>query len=366
MNFFDDYRVTRITTQVLYCEAYENHYWITCADSCFFVESGGMVSDTGWLNGLPILKVRVVDQQVWYLVDEPLFGSVEMVIDWDARLRKVQVHTAQHLISALVEQITGGKTLSFHVNSNGNEIRFTGCTVELSIEKLQSAVNQAVIANYPVSITYPRNDDYRVVSIGDLDHNPCGCLHLNNLGEVGLIQLLSFVQTKHEITITYLAGYDMLVYWQQRYPVLQELTRVTARDHLALVEQVRAWQVNNSYLTKQLEQTQRALWLAKLKGLIIKDHNLILFPGLPMNHGSWLLQQIMDQSTPLVIISTTDEQRRYFWVGGNLAVMAFSKLQELGVQGGGKTTFNGSCAKTLIDESQLLQCLPSLNLLTIE
>ncbi|MFW6136150.1 MAG: alanine--tRNA ligase, partial [Chloroflexota bacterium] len=205
---------------------------VVLPETCFYVEAGGQVSDTGWIHarardGEPAWTIEVEDvrQPVQGLIvhvgevehGQPLVGD-EVVVAVDARRRMdiARNHTATHLLQRALRH-----TLGEHVQQAGSlvapdRLRFDFThPAMLTAEELREVtdeVNEAVLANYPVESTempYRQaleegvialfgekyGDVVRVLRVGDLDEpfsrELCGGTHVDETGEIGLFHVIS-------------------------------------------------------------------------------------------------------------------------------------------------------------------------------
>ena len=134
--FYDDYRLLSFEAEVVDVLEENGKYWIGTATSSFYVEGGGMDKDEGLLNSLPVLDVKFQDRLYYHLVCEKLSGKVRGEVDYENRLKKVQIHTAQHLVSAVLYKNYGMQTLSHHVSVDSAEIVLGGSNNNVDFEKL--------------------------------------------------------------------------------------------------------------------------------------------------------------------------------------------------------------------------------------
>ena len=275
--YYDDYRATSFTAEVVDIITENANYWVGTSETCFYVEGGGMAKDEGWLNGLPVFDVKYENGKYYHLVNSKLSGLVKGEVDYPPRLKKVQIHSAQHLISALLGKHYNLMTSSHHVSEEGNDVVFRGNNNDVDLEKLQEELNACLLQNLPITVSYPsfeeaskhaaieklQHEDLRVVQIGDLDYNLCGCLHVRSLAEIGMIFLKSWQATKEGGTISYLAGQQIIDYFQPRLQQLEQATKLLALDHLAICEGIIKLQQEN----KKLNYSYSGLKQEKLENL---------------------------------------------------------------------------------------------------
>ena len=234
--YYDDSKKVLFDAKVIASQPEGNDYWIGLDETCFYYEAGGMSSDIGVLGGFPVLEVKEEEGIIYHLVEKCLSGKVTGEVDAKSRKEKIEVHTAQHLISYLIERDYGGDTISHHVSEDSADIEFSCADfTEIQLRDIEEKANQMIEESLAVTISYPSREEVmnrigsikteheqiRVVTIGEYDYNLCGCMHVSNTSEIKAIQLLGVSKTKQGIRIEYIAGDQLLRYLKTRVPVLQ-------------------------------------------------------------------------------------------------------------------------------------------------
>ncbi|GAB4474309.1 MAG: alanine--tRNA ligase [Anaerolineales bacterium] len=196
--------------------------------TCFYLESGGQVSDIGWirsLNGsqweIEIEDVRKpaagIIVHVGKVVEgEPKVGDRSIAIV-DQRRRKdiMRNHTATHLLHRHLRRVLGEHARQAGSLVAPDRLRFDFTHAEpLTIEQLQAiqdGVNQDILDDYPLHIEYKPlqkaiedgaialfGEKYaeivRNVTIGEgekISNELCGGTHVEHTGEIGLFIILS-------------------------------------------------------------------------------------------------------------------------------------------------------------------------------
>jgi alanyl-tRNA synthetase len=197
---------------------------IACDVSVFYPEGGGQPSDTGTVSagGSAVFEVvRASDQDlfgdVWHETDAPAGtfkagDRVVLTIDWDLRFRNMQRHCGEHMLSGAMYGLFGGTNKGFHMGDEYITIDIDLDGRMLTDEELdlaQSAVNEAVWADLPVTVTWfddyesslslpvrkqvPHDGRVSVVTVGDpgdpFDCIACCGTHPDSSGEVGLVAI---------------------------------------------------------------------------------------------------------------------------------------------------------------------------------
>ena len=122
---YDNCFKTELQTEVIKVKEDKGMYWHAFKDTIFYVEGGGMESDIGMIDRHMVHGLKKEDGYVWHLLDEKLEGSVFMSVNLHERFRKCQIHTAQHLISAVLQNVYNVKTLSHHVSDEVNDVELS-------------------------------------------------------------------------------------------------------------------------------------------------------------------------------------------------------------------------------------------------
>lgn len=180
--------------------------------TAFNPRGGGLVSDTGSLDGARVVEAIKEGEEVIHLLDSPLGtspgGAVHGSVDWDRRYRIMKMHTAAHILSAIVNKETGALI-------TGNQIAPEESRVDLSLEgfdreKLShyvELVNGEVARGHEVKTFFmnreealatpglvklanampPTMAELRIVQIGDVDTQADGGVHVRNTREIGRV-----------------------------------------------------------------------------------------------------------------------------------------------------------------------------------
>lgn len=219
-------------------------YWHYLEETIFYVEGGGMESDQGLINQHKLLKLKKEHNKVWHLLNVKLEGTVTLSLDFHLRFAHAQIHTAQHLISGIMENVYGYKTLSHHIHGNYNDIEFATEEIkERQIHELQVIVNGLIRDDLRVGIFYPTKiemskyniknpglyDEIRMVSIGDITTTPCGCIHVPSLRYLQMIKINGCEKSSKGIKLRYVCGDQLLNNYDRYYEVLNKAGTLLAQ-----------------------------------------------------------------------------------------------------------------------------------------
>ena len=185
----------------------------------FYPNGGGQPGDTGVLrHGGGAL--RIVDTVKGDGIDDvvhvpepgaalPAPGTpVEAEIDWDRRHRHMRMHTALHLVCAV---LPGASITGAQVGAERSRVDFNLPTGALDKDGIAAALNALIAADTPVGSLWITDEELdanpdlirtltvkpprgygrvRLVDIAGVDRQPCGGTHVARLGEIGRIEVL--------------------------------------------------------------------------------------------------------------------------------------------------------------------------------
>jgi alanyl-tRNA synthetase len=218
---FVGYEQTDVRTAITaYADLGEGLFQVKLAESPFYPEGGGQVTDAGWIEKEDGTRAELVD--ALRLVDdqELVFqGSgfaegdrVRAVVPWGVRYPTMANHTATHLLHKVLQEVLGD-----HVRQAGSAVRpdklrfdFThpaALTPEEHTE-IERRVNEHVFRNQPVRIfetplSEAQNlgammlfgekygDVVRVVDVDGWSLELCGGTHVRSTAEIGPFAILS-------------------------------------------------------------------------------------------------------------------------------------------------------------------------------
>ncbi|HKZ44221.1 MAG TPA: DHHA1 domain-containing protein [Anaerolineales bacterium] len=202
----------------------------------FAPTGGGQDHDVGWIGEARVIDViKLDDGEVYHFLDREVpVGIHNARIDSDRRIRNMQSHTAQHILSRVFELDNDFNTLSSSINFD-HPSTIDLDTVSISSSGLRNAedkANKIVQQNLPVK-SYLINDEeistipfrrppkvtgkIRVVEIDGFDYSACGGTHCERTGTVGLIKIVKSEIQNKKLRIHFLAGLLALEFIQEMY-----------------------------------------------------------------------------------------------------------------------------------------------------
>jgi len=190
--------------------------WVELDRTAFYAEGGGQPTDTGWMEwpgGKSWVRMVTKKGGVKHFLEGPIpEGKVHCTLDWERRHGHMRMHTAQHIVSGVVFDLFGARTVGnqlyqdrarvdFHpikftdgqlriIEGEANAIISKGIEVRIHQEQrseLEKRVNEerCNLDLIPKSVS-----NLRVVEVTGFDVCPCAGTHVRNTRELGKVRIL--------------------------------------------------------------------------------------------------------------------------------------------------------------------------------
>jgi misacylated tRNA(Ala) deacylase len=185
----------------------------------FYANSGGQPGDTGTLSAPDGTRIAIenaiyTDAAKAEIAHVPAAGSpalkagdaVTATIDWDKRYARMRMHTALHLLSAVLPYaVTGGS-----VGESESRLDFDIPEAGLDKDAISAKVNEMIASDAAVSSRWISDDELaanpglvktmsvkppmgtgrvRLIEIANLDLQPCGGTHVRTLKEIRAVRV---------------------------------------------------------------------------------------------------------------------------------------------------------------------------------
>jgi misacylated tRNA(Ala) deacylase len=185
----------------------------------FYANSGGQPGDTGTLTTADGTRIAIdnavyTDAAKSEIAHVPAAGSpalkvgdtVSAAIDWDKRYARMRMHTALHLLSAVLPYaVTGGS-----VGENESRLDFDIPESGLDKDAITAKVNAMIASDAAVLSRWISDEELaanpglvktmsvqppmgtgrvRLIEIANLDLQPCGGTHVRSVKEIGAVRV---------------------------------------------------------------------------------------------------------------------------------------------------------------------------------
>jgi alanyl-tRNA synthetase len=275
--YYDDSYITEFRANVI--ERGDAGRRVYLDRTAFYPASGGQPFDTGRINGVSLVEVLDEGERIAHLTGAPVEADeVECRIDWPRRFDHMQQHSGQHLLSAVLVELCGISTLSFHLGNEVSTIDIGASALEAErVRAVERRVNEVVFENRPISVAYEHSSEdlqlrkpseregtLRIVSIDRLDRSACGGTHVRSTGEIGPVLIRKHEKVRGKVRIEFLCGLRAVERARADYEALSQIGRLFS----AALDETPALVAAQIEKLRETEKVRRrlAIELAQAKG----------------------------------------------------------------------------------------------------
>jgi alanyl-tRNA synthetase len=391
---------------------------VMLAETCFYLEAGGQVSDTGLIvshserseNGQDDWRIRIDDVRKpaagvivhsgTVIEGEPQVGDrVKATVDAQRRQDIMRNHTATHLLHAELRAVLGEHARQAGSLVAPDRLRFDFTHPEAIpqqlLERIETGVNRHILENFALDThikplqealkegaTALFGEKYgetvRAISIGgpeQFSYELCGGTHVKETGDIGVFLIISEASTAAGIrrieAVTGRKAYELI---QRRFKALKETASLLAAGPEDVPQKVRGLLDELSSEHKQVAALRRELakteFMRHLEQVSLVKGAPVLALALPGADADSLRQMadIFRQRQPsgVAVLAGTPDGRPVFIAavtddlvqrGLNAVELVKYVAGPLGGGGGGKPTLAQAGGK---DASKLQSALESV------
>ena len=125
--------------------------YVVLSNTAFYPTGGGQPHDTGVINGVRVIEVEKVENEIRHYLEGDsvtLTGEVTGILDWDRRFDHMQQHCGQHILSATFVELFDFATVSFHLGSEIVTIDLnTDSVTEEQLALVEKRANEIILEN---------------------------------------------------------------------------------------------------------------------------------------------------------------------------------------------------------------------------
>lgn len=350
--FYNDPNIVNWESRITDIKKEKDFYILSLSETIFYPEGGGQPCDKGEIRSddwiLLVSYIWEEDGKIWHKgilkgKREPLIDEkVELYVDSDLRREYMEQHTAQHLLSAIIEKNYSLETTGFQILGDHTkiEIPYRGFDPKSFVNEIESIVNKYIKENIPVKV-YWKDENIRIVEIVGLDINPCGGLHVNTLGEIGLFKILDFYKKNNDLwRVEFVAGSRILKRLsirEEEYKYIKEklgnpdiydgISKLFTKLETLEKDNKRLRERINKYMAKELmDMAENKENIKIILNILEEDMNTIKFVVQEMMKENGILGVIFNSQGQGIIFRSPD-------ISTELFNKILEKLTEIGWKG---------------------------------
>ena len=352
--YYKDAYLSRFNARVLECSECDGAFLAVLDATAFFPEEGGQYSDTGYLGTARVSRVTEKDGIIYHLVDAPLTVGdfVEGIIDFDDRYEKMQCHTAEHILSGLINKKYGYNNVGFHLGADEVTMDISAPLSRDELLEIERLANEAVFANVAVEAIFPSKDDaermqyrskieitenLRIVNIGEYDSCACCAPHVRATGEIGSIKILDFTGLRGGTRIFIVAGRRALRFYREMFDNLAYISHALSVPKNECAAALEKYIASAEADRGELKLLKKAVFEREAELLLPRENTVVkCFEGAnPDQLRAYANKAVSKVGKILVLLSPTDVDCKYILASEKIDLRAEMKKINAALDGRG-------------------------------
>lgn len=316
-----DVYIAEFAARVADCAEENGKIKVALNQTAFFPEGGGQPADTGTLGDALVLDVQEKDGVIWHTVSARLEPgtAVTGTLDWSWRLRNMQNHTGEHIVSGLVHRAFGYDNVGFHMGKDAVTVDFNGPLAEADLRAIEEAANEAVERNIKIEVSYPAKEelaelDYRskkeiagqvrIVTIPGVDVCACCGTHTGTTAEVGLIKILGVQSYKGGVRVSMLSGRPAMEDYRRKHAVVQEAMHLLSAKPEEIPARIEKLKEETAALKRELCEIKKKAALKQVREIAPGAERVcLLTEGLSMDEMRDIANEARERAGQVLVLN---------------------------------------------------------------
>lgn len=293
--YFDDPYLIKFESKVRERRRHDRRPALILEQTCFYPESGGQPPDKGEINGVQVVNVIEVGDEILHVLDQEVpEDMVSGSIDWKTRFDYMQQHAGQHILSGAFHTLLQGETRSFHLGAEVSTLEINIPKIsEADLERVEELANAIVFQNKEINTCFVAQDKIaevplrrppqkagtiRVVEVSGFDYSACGGTHPRRTGEIGLIKILKWERIRNNLRFEFVCGGRALWdYIRKNRILLQTAARLSVGETETLTaveklfEDLKNQKKQNRRLREKVAEAEAREMVRKAEGALIQN-----------------------------------------------------------------------------------------------
>lgn len=357
--YYEDSHIKQFTATVLSCTEGKDRWEVVLDQTAFFPGGGGQLPDTGAMNMARVIGAKEDGEDVVHYVTAPMtVGSVvECRLNWNQRLRRMQNHSGEHVLSGIIHSKFGYENVGFHMGEDFITVDYSGELTAGQVYDIERECNLAVAANVPVTCTFYEKEglaalEYRskkelkgpvrIVNVQGYDTCACCAPHVYTTGEIGMIKIYTHARHRGGTRLTMLCGMDALDDYNARCANISAISGLLSAKPMEVSRAAaKLWQEHED-LKYKMGGLYRKLLEIKIAALEETEGNLVIFEqDLDMDNLRELINAAKDRCGGMAAGFIGSDEEGYRYIIGSKTVDLRAEGKEINAaikgKGGGKS-----------------------------
>ncbi|MGE7988454.1 alanyl-tRNA editing protein [Lysinibacillus fusiformis] len=363
-------------------------HYVVLSNTAFYPTGGGQPHDTGTLNGIEVIEVEKIGEEIRHYMQgnvSELEGIVHGELNWPRRFDHMQQHAGQHILTAAFVELFDAQTVSFHLGSEHVTIDIAVDTLtEQQLIAAEIRANEIILENRPIETTWITENelsdfnlrkevavtgDIRLVIIPDYDYNGCGGTHPTSTGQVNAIKILGTEKMKGNVRVSFVCGQRVLNELAMRKKVLGDVARQLSVPEVEAATALAKILSAQKHTEKALVAAKEELLTYEAKALVSNSPGLVTaaFQQRTMQELQKLARTIVSEQDDMVTLLVSESEGKLQFVAArgkhvskSMKIIAEKALPLINGKGGGSDQMVQGGGECIISKEALLEAMQNV------
>jgi alanyl-tRNA synthetase len=297
---------------------------IITKETSFYAEKGGQVGDTGYIkfkNNLFLVnntkEINGIFLHYGKMVQGQLneYDQVNTEIDIENRILIAKNHSATHLLNSALKKVLGDHVKQAGSFINKNYLRFDflhfSPLEKNELDNIEFIVNNYIIKNLPVKITYldknKYNEKLRIVRIGNNEsEEECAGTHVNNSNEIGIFKITKEFGIGNNIRrIEAITSYRVIEIFKKNDFILDNISKILKTEKEYILNNLDIIIKKNKKLEIEIEKIKKNFIKNEINNLILKQKKQKIKYIMTQYNSSFVynIRNIINEFNNLIILN---------------------------------------------------------------
>lgn len=327
--YYEDSHIFAFSAQVKECREIEGGFGIILDRTAFFPGGGGQDADSGYIGQIRIEGAYEEAGEIIHRCKSPIKAEteVECRLDREERLRRMQSHSGEHIVSGIAHRLYGCENVGFHMGAECMTIDFDRELGEEECLRIERLANQAVRDDAAVRAEFPAPEelgsiDYRsklelkenvrIVTMEGIDCCACCAPHVKRTGEIGFIKILGFERHRGGIRLSLVCGESAFEDYCEKHESVAAISRALSAKRAEVSEAVERVLAEGQRQKERADALSMELVRVKAESMAATAGNLCVFDSvLDETAQRELVNRLMDKCAVAAVFCSGGDGLRY-------------------------------------------------------
>lgn len=217
--------INSLNTKVIHQKIINGEYHFELEQTIFFPGTEKIKSDEGWINQKKIIRIYEENNKVYHVLKENLSGSVQLDLDWNKRLQRMQDHSSLLILKHYLKEIYNLEVQDYKINNQCylSVSNKEGYNLDNMVNRLNTLTNNYILSSLPIKSYFEESTrkeegkTYQIrkhfIKFVNLNNYPCQDTLIQNSSEIRGFYINNAAIHEDKIVFEYICGNQLFDQW---------------------------------------------------------------------------------------------------------------------------------------------------------